>query len=233
MPAMPSPATTSGPETLSHTKDLSAVLPTLGVIALIIAMLGLGLAYGLSAWLHQAPPGATTAGNEPTVTRTLVGKTLSIPASWLRDAGGSSAGFSSAVDFTLRLPLGENGALAAIEVTLLPLSQARPSASLLDGVYLHAFMPEQLAGPPGLVGKPLRPEDGFENETVWYDAVSQNPFVAKCDAPPDGSGSARCLRTVALPDGIAAVYAFDTGVLEQWQAFDPDMAGWLTRIGAM
>ncbi len=149
---MPSPATTSTAANPSRANDLRAVLPTLSAIALIIAMVGLALAYGLSAWLSPAPQIASSAGAGPSVMRTLVGKTLNIPASWLRDAGGASAGFSSAVDFSLRLPLGRNGALAAIDVALLPLSQARPSASLLDGVYLHAFMPEQLAGPPGLVG---------------------------------------------------------------------------------
>ncbi len=107
-----------------------------------------------------------------------------------------------------------------IEMTLLPLSQVRSSASLLDGVYLHQFMPNEVAGPPGLVGKPLYSSEGYEDETVWYDALSQNPFVAnKLQRLADEQGPAMCLRTVALAGGIAAVYAFGADLLpHSWKA---------------
>jgi hypothetical protein len=128
------------------------------------------------------------------------------------------------------LPLGAEGVLRQIDVQLIPRSRARPSASLLDGVYLHQFLPRQLQGPPGLVGKPLVPKEGFEDETVWYDALSANPFVAKCMAPISGEGPARCLRTVLFSD-IAAVYSFDADVLDNWRQFDPYMHELLARIG--
>jgi hypothetical protein len=206
---------------------------TLAAIALGIAMTGLAAAYGFSTlrtdWLaHVAAQEDAT-----TVSRTLVGRHLTIPTGWLRDPSPGGGTFASRIELTVRVPLGRNGAPLPVEVTLLPLSQARPSASLLDGVYLHQFMPNELAGPPGLVGKPLYGRDGYENETVWYDALSPHPFVAKCAPAPVAGRPAQCLRTVALPGAIAAVYGFDSGVLHSWRKFDTVMGNVLARIGAV
>lgn len=206
---------------------------TLIAIALGIAMTGLAAAYGFStfrtAWLAHAAAQADAT----TVSRTLIGRQLTIPAGWLHDTALGSGTFASRIEIAIRLPLGRTGAETPVEVTLLPLSQARPSAGLLDGVYLHQFMPNELAGPPGLVGKPLYGSDGYEGETVWYDALSPNPFVAKCAPAPVAGRPAQCLRTVALPGGIAAVYGFDSGALYSWRKFDTVMANVLTRIGAI
>jgi hypothetical protein len=209
--------------------EVHSVGYTLVVISLGIAMAGLAIAYGLSVFFgHQS-----SVAMQPPVTRTLVGKQLSIPANWLHDDGGKATGFVSQVELDLDLPLGKNGAVLPIEMTLLPLSQVRSSASLLDGVYLHQFMPNELSGPPGLVGKPLYSSEGYEDETVWYDALSQNPFVAKCAAAPADDGPAMCLRSVALPGGIAAVYNFSADALYSWRSFDDVMNEVLTRIGAV
>jgi hypothetical protein len=205
----------------------------MGAIMLVVAMLGLASAYEVEALVTRPRPPASMDSTATPLTRTLLGKQLSIPPSWFRTPVQKQDGFASQIELELSLPLGRNGAALPIEVTLLPLSQVRPSASLLDGVYLHQFMPNELAGPPGLVGKPLYGTEGFENETVWYDALSQNPFVAKCIAPPEPQGTTRCLRTVALSDSIAAVYGFDMEALYDWHDFDPQMRVWLGRIGAL
>ena len=95
-------------------------------------------------------------------------------------------------------------------------------------------MPNELSGPPGLVGKPLYSSEGYEDDTVWYDPLSGTPFVAKCAAPPVGDNSpANCLRIVALPGGIAAVYDFGADALYSWRNFDGLMQDVLTRIGAL
>ncbi|MDR3475811.1 MAG: hypothetical protein P4M09_29550 [Devosia sp.] len=217
----------------THTAQPASVGYTMGAIMLTLTMIGLAAAYGVSAWLHASVRALSPGAAAGIVQRTLVGKQLSIPAAWLRGDAEQAEGFSSRIELRISLPLGHGQTQAPIEVTLLPLSQIRPSASLLDGVYLHQFIPNEVSGPAGLVGKPLYGADGYAGETVWYDALSQSPFVAKCTAPPDGPGPAQCLRSVALPDGIAAVYAFDGGVLESWKQFDPQMKGVLRRIGAL
>ena len=79
--------------------------------------------------------------------------------------------------------------------------------------------------PAGLIGKPLQATDGYDGETVWYDALSADPFVAKCVAPVAEARRRRCLRTVYLGPGIAAVYAFDARVLATGREFDPRDAG--------
>jgi len=206
---------------------------TMAAIMLAVAMLALAGAYGLSGLVTHPRPPARLDSTSPALARTLVGRQLTIPSSWFRAGADNSDGFASRIELELSPALGRNGTPASIETTLLPLSQVRPSASLLDGVYLHQFMPNELAGPPGLVGKPLYGTGGYEGETVWYDALSQDPFVAKCVAPPDQQGQAWCLRTVALANGIAVVYGFDFDVLYAWRAFDGEMHKWLARIGAL
>jgi hypothetical protein len=211
-------------------QDLPSIGYPMAAIVLAALLVGLAAAYGLNAWLHRPP---ARAAGEPTVTRSLVGRDLAIPQSWFRDGPPPQQGFATEIDLRLMLPLGPAGRLAPVAVTLLPLSQVKPSASLLDGVYLGQFMPNELSGPPGLVGKPLYPHEGFEGETVWYDALSQNPFVAKCSASLDGNGPGQCLRSVALPHGLGAVYAFGADLLPRWKDFDPLMQVALARIGAL
>lgn len=206
----------------------SGISFNLALIALGAALFGLAAAYGIDA-LRQSGQ-AAPAG---TVTRALGGRQLDIPAAWLRGEAGAGAGFAKQVELALRLPLGPDGALSEIAVTLMPRSRVRPSAALLDGVYLHQFMPEQLAGPPGLVGKPLVARDGMAGETVWYDALSPNPFVAKCSTPVVAGQPGRCLRTVHLGPGLAAVYGFGTDVLAAWRRFDAALAPALRQIGVL
>lgn len=214
----------------SHGNHGVQLVYNLLTIAAGLAIVGLGFAYGvdaLSRLQHQKP----AMGDERKLTRTMAGKDLEIPASWFRFDEQKVEGFAKQIDLTLALPLGKDGAPARIEVSLVPQSRVRPSASLLDGVYLHQFSSEQLAGPPGLIGKPLTGAGGFENETVWYDPLSANPFVAKCLAPVSADQPARCLRTVVLIKGMAAIYAFDTDILANWRSFDAEMTSRFSQIG--
>lgn len=203
----------------------------LGAIAVLVGLAALGLAYAIDAM--ERASSAPTSPSTALVTRTLGGTTLTIPADWLADDSGQQGGFAKQVDLRLSLPLGPDAAPREIDVTLTQRSRVRPSASLLDGVYLHQFQQAQLSGPVGLIGKPLRASDGFEGETVWYDPLRSNPFVAKCQAAVVAGAPAKCLRTVYLGSGIAAVYAFDDDVLPNWRKFDAALHPLLDRIGAL
>ncbi len=201
----------------------------LATITVAVALGGLALAYALDGAGRklQAERVAHAAGM---VTRTVAGRELTIPRALLRYDEQETTGFAEEVELRLPLPLGARGALELVDVTLVPRSRARPSAALLDGVYLHQFTQEQVAGPIGLVGKPLKGGEGYQGETVWYDALSPNPFVAKCQAPVPGEATGRCLRTVFFAN-VAAVYAFDGNVLESWRRFDDEVEAVLTSIG--
>lgn len=204
----------------------------LGALVLLMALLGVGLAYGIDAMGRAAKKGLSQGAGELSLTRSVGGHELQIPASWFRSEA-ERTGFAKQLDLTITLPLGPNGAERSIDITLLPRSQVRPSSSLLDGVYLHQFMPEQLNGPPGLIGQPLMAVDGYEGETVWYDALSANPFVAKCSEPVSADVQSRCIRSVNLGPGIAAVYGFSIDVLENWKQFDEQVRARLAKTGAL
>lgn len=203
----------------------------LGVIALIVAAGALGLAYVIDAAGRSARH-PSTASTE-LVARTIGATPLTIPTAWLIGDDGQQGGFSKQVDIKLTLPLGPEAAPREIDVTLTQRSRVRPSASLLDGVYLHQFQQAQLTGPVGLIGKPLLASDGYEGETVWYDPLTSSPFVAKCQAPVVAGDAGKCLRTVYLGSGLAAVYAFDDDVLANWRKFDAELHPLLDRIGAL
>jgi len=197
----------------------------------VVAVGGLGLAYLIDAAERSAHGAKHPAG---TVIRTIGNTELHIPAAWLAgDLDAPSAGFAKQVDLVMNLPLGPENTARRIEVTLTQRSRVRPSASLLDGVYLHEFEAEQLTGPPGLIGKPMSATEGYANETVWYDPITASPFVAKCQTPIVEGQPGHCLRTVYLGPGMAAVYGFDDDVLVNWRRFDAELHPLLTEIGAL
>ena len=200
-------------------------------IAVLVLLLAVGIAYVVDILGKNSRTPPPDLADRSTVSIAVGGKELAIPASWFRYGDQLRGGFVNEID--LHVVLGGTGSVAIpVDVTLLPRSRVRPSNVLLDGVYLHQFNDETLKGVPGLVGKPLHDGDGFSGESVWYDALSANPFVAKCMAPIEEGEPSRCLRTVFLPGGIAAVYAFDSSALQSWRQFDGEMQKWLGQIGA-
>lgn len=205
----------------------------LGAITIIVLLAGVGLAYAIDAASrnNRAVP-HRIEGGETTLTRSIGGRELEIPLSWFRYAEQRVEGFAKQIDLRVTLPLGPNGARRDVDVTLLPRSAVRQSARLLDGVYLHMFQAGELSGPRGLVGKPLKAEGGYGSEVVWYDPLTGDPFVAKCSAPVADAVTTRCIRAVHV-EGIAAVYAFDYELLENWKRFDPEMRAWLGAIGVV
>ena len=200
-------------------------------IAVLILLLAVGAAYLVDELgrLARTPTPSLADGNP--IKQTISGRELSIPANWFRFGEQIRDGFTDQIDLRLMLTTADGTAMP-VDVTLLPRSRARTSASLLDGVYLHQFSDETLGGVIGLVGKPMLQRNGYGGESVWYDALSPNPFVAKCLKLEETGGLGQCLRTVYLPSGIAAVYAFDATILQSWRQFDTGMEQWLTRIGA-
>ncbi len=203
-------------------------------IAVGAAMLALGAAYLIDAAGKANRDDSRNGADGLVLNRSLGGHELQIPARWFRYDELETEGFARQVELRLQLPLGAKGKAETVDVTLLPRSRARPSAALLDGVYLHQFEDGQLSGGPvGLVGKPLKAAEGFEGEVVWYDALAADPFVAKCSKPVATAADGQCLRTVYLAPGIAAVYAFPEAALAGWREFDAEMGERLREIGAL
>jgi len=211
----------------------SSLAFNLALIALAAVLCGLGVAYLIDgASRQQSPlPNLHTAG--PTIEKIVGNRRLAIPPAWFRFEDQRVEGFSDKVDLVFALPLGAQDRMREVMVTLMPRSRARSSARLLDAVYLHQFLPEQIAGPPGLVGKPLKASDGFQNETVWYDPLSADPFVAKCMQPVAPGEPASCVRTIVAGNEVAVTYVFDMQMLNAWKRFDEEAGHWLARIGGL
>ncbi|KKB12039.1 hypothetical protein VE25_09695 [Devosia geojensis] len=221
----------SAPAT-SAPRRAPAIAYNLAGLAVIAALAAVGAAYLLDFHMssRQAAPSAKALTS--IVTRTIGARELRIPYGWFRSGADLTDEFATQIDLAATVTLDGFDKPATIDVTLLPRSRVRPSEVLLDTVYVHEFEAETLRGPPGLVGKPLRPARGYGGETVWYDPLSPAPFVAKCMAPIQPESPARCLRTVILPSGIGAVYAFDETVLASWKEFDAVTQRMMTAIGA-
>lgn len=211
--------------------NTGATLYALAVIALIVALLGLGGTYAAGAWLDAAREKPANPALAATHIITIGAQHYIVPAALISDPIQRRDGFSDRLDMALALPLAPNGALTPLDVTIMPRGRVRTSAGLLDSVYLHQFAHAQLQGPPGLVGKPLDNDAGTSGETVWYDPLSAMPFVAKCATPVAmGSVQKTCIRTVQLSDRNTAVFAFEPTVLYNWRAFDGVVEGWLAGL---
>lgn len=215
-------ASHSPAQAASHT---SGLVHNLAGIALVVMLAALGIAYlvDLSGRSHgQQAPGIDD-GNA--IVQTVGGRELTIPENWFRYGEQMQSGFVSQVDLSFTLPLG------AVQVTLLPRSRAKTSSELLDSVYVHQFAKGTQTGLPGLIGQKLE-GNGYTGEVVWYDALAQKPFVAKCIAAIEAGAPNKCVRTVHLQTGLAAIFSFDDTMLPGWRDFDVQMAKWLDRIGA-
>ncbi len=202
-------------------------------IALIVLLLTVGVAYLVDQAARNTQRPLPSLHDADPITQTVAGRELHVPTTWFRFGETIKPGFVSQVDLTVALPLIAGQQPTPVEATLISRSAARASGSLLDAVYLHQFADGSVGGIPGLVGKPLLAADGYADETVWYDPLSPAPFVAKCAAAPDPSRSDRCLRTIHLPNGLAAILSFDAEALVAWRQFDAELAQWLGKIGAL
>lgn len=225
-PAPHAAATHATNATRVHTRGDFAV--NLGLIVVLAALAALGVAYAIDA---MSPARHKSAIPSQRVEKTLGGHVLSIPKDWLRFPGQDKANFTDRLD--LRLPLKFSGKrdVLWVDARLVPAARALPSAKLLDSVYAHNFTDTTVTGPAGLIGKPLKPVDGFQNETVWYDPLTLNPFVAKCMAPIGDQASPRCLRTVYLEGGVALTLDFSASLLTHWRQFDAALQDALSTLG--
>jgi len=210
---------------------LRSVLYNLAVLAVIAAAVGIGAGYVVEGLRDRLKPPVQEADTTVKANKTVAGQSLTPPVSWLRDPALQADGFAEKLDLVVPVSFLSDGALANFDVTLLSSTRARMSAYLLDTVYLHRFAATQLSGPAGLVGKPMTGGDGYDGETVWYDPLGADPFVAKCSPPVTADVAPRCVRTIALSGELAAVISFDARLLSRWREMDAALQKPLALIG--
>jgi hypothetical protein len=212
---------------------LTGVAYNLAAIALVILVLALGIAYVIDQKGRTDPAPPPDRADTTLISQTVAGRELAIPQTWFRTSEAVQEGFSQQVELKFALTFERAKSVTLFDVTLLPLTRARASSALLDTVYVHQFQGALLQTVPGLVGKTLKPADGYAGEVVWYDALAPQPFVAKCSTAPTPERASRCVRTVHLSSGLAAIVSFNEAALTHWREFDSQMALWLDQIGAL
>jgi hypothetical protein len=204
----------------------------LGYNLALLLLIALTLALGGAFWFDRAMNADAADQSGRMLVRNVSGVDLTIPAGWIRNVSGTSMGFNAEVN--LRLTLAPEGATPfPLDLSIVPRSRVRASAAMLDAVYVHQFAPETLDGPTGLVGKPLKAGSGLAGESVWYDPLAAEPFVARCLPALRTDEPDRCLRTILLPRGLAAVLSFPAPALGAWKQFDPALSDVLRRLGAL
>lgn len=203
----------------------SGLMQNLAGIALVVMLAALGIAYLVDEAGRSDGRKAPSLDDGEALAQTVGGRELTIPTNWFRFGEQMQSGFVSQVDLSVELPLGR------IDVTLLPRSRAKSSSELLDSVYVHQFAKGTEMGVPGLIGQKLE-GNGYAGEAIWYDALAPKPFVAKCIDAIEADAPDKCVRTVHLASGLAAIYSFDETLLPAWRDFDAEMGQWLERIGA-
>lgn len=204
---------------------ISALMQNLAGIAMLVMLAALGVAYLVDEAGRSDGRKAPSLEDGEALVQTVGGRELTIPKNWFRFGEQMQSGFVGQVDLSVELPQGR------VDVTLLPRSRAKSSSELLDSVYVHQFAKGTETGVPGLIGQKLQ-GNGYVGETIWYDALAPKPFVAKCMDAIEAGAPDKCVRTVHLASGLAAIYSFDETLLPAWRDFDAEMSRWLERIGA-
>lgn len=204
---------------------ISGLMQNMAGIALVVMLAALGVAYLVDEAGRSDGRKLPSLDDGEALAQTVGARELTIPKNWFRFGEQMQTGFVSQVDLSVQLPLGK------VDVTLLPRSRAKSSSELLDSVYVHQFAKGTKTGVPGLIGQTLE-GNGYAGETIWYDALAPKPFVAKCMEPIEADAPDKCVRTVHLTSGLAAIYSFDETLLPAWRDFDAEMGKWLERIGA-
>ncbi|KFL30845.1 hypothetical protein JP75_12705 [Devosia riboflavina] len=204
---------------------ISGLMQNLAGIALVVMLAALGVAYLVDEAGRSDGRKAPSLEDGEALVQTVGGRELTIPKNWFRFGEQMQSGFVGQVDLSVELPLGR------VDVTLLPRSRAKSSSELLDSVYVHQFAKGTETGVPGLIGQKLE-GNGYAGEVIWYDALAPKPFVAKCIDAIEADAPDKCVRTVHLASGLAAIYSFDETLLPAWRDFDAEMGQWLERIGA-
>ena len=202
------------------------------LIVILLIFAAIGLAYYLDN-IKQKRPKLAKFDDNIKLSKIIGGKKLLIAQSWFRFSQLTSDEFVEKVELVFLFNFDDAQSKKPIYVTIQPKRKALASAKLLDTVYLRQFSTDENKVIKGLIGKPLKPITGYKGETVFYDPISANPFVAKCIDPVIKNESKKCIRTVDISNNLSATYSFDFDILNYWRQFDEQAKLWLSKIDGL
>jgi len=214
---------------LAPKKPTNSMGTNLFAMMVILALAGLAAVYLMD--FLELNRNKQTMSQETTIEFTIAATNLAAPQSWLNSEVDGDSKAYSVVD--ILLPVEVDSTIISVSATLLASSKAAPSSFLLDTLYIHKFkdVPSQQAF--GLVAKQMVDEAGYSGETVWYDAVSANPFVAKCLKEKLPKNTAKnCVTTVLVNKRVSALVRFEETLLPHWRAFQLSLRAKLATLNA-
>lgn len=198
----------------------SVVMNTLFLMALL-SILGLGIIYAIDALepeKERVDPNFIAEKRQVT----LGFGEVYVPQNWLASTLDDTQRALESLE--LLIPIQLETEVAEINVDLVPASRTTPSAYLLDALYIHRFSSDPATYQYGLVGRRLKDGEGYKNESVWYDPLRPQPFVAKCVEPlAEEFKAPNCLETKLVNKRVAAIIKFPEQYLPQWKEFDAQM----------
>lgn len=201
-------------------KKQSVIMNTLFLMALL-SIVGLGIIYGIDALKPEKERVDPNFIAEKRQVALGFGE-IFVPQNWLASSIGE--GQRAIERLELLIPVQLENEVAQINVDLVPASRTTPSAFLLDALYIHRFSSDPAIYRHGLVGRRLKDGDGYKNESVWYDPLRPQPFVAKCvDTLAEEFKAPNCLETKLVDKRVAAIIKFPEQYLPQWKEFDAQM----------
>lgn len=187
----------------------------------LLSIIGLGIIYGIEALKPEKSKIDPAFVGEKRQIALGFGE-IYVPENWLLTELGD--GQHAVEGLQLLIPVQLKAEVAQINVDLVPASRTTPSAYLLDALYIHRFSSDPAQYQHGLVGRQLKDGEGYENESVWYDPLRPQPFVAKCVKPlAEKIEAPNCLETKLVTKRVAAVIKFPEHILPQWKVFDAQM----------
>ena len=93
------------------------------------------------------------------------------------------------------------------------------SSERLYSVYSQHFVGDPVQGPTHLIGFQMAKESGFSGETIYFKPDENEPYVARCIKPVEGTPEF-CMRDLILPDDVQLSYRFRKALLKDWREMD-------------
>lgn len=162
-----------------------------------------------------------------------------VPTGYLRFAeqhrNGVLPGIDLAMAWPTMAPLGDAEILRNTpreNIVFIGISDVQGSmdtTDLLGSVYREVFVGPIEHTPNGLVRRQLDPQAGYLEETVYYDISTGSGFATRC-AGDGGTVWETCYRDVVLTNGLTVTYRFSPTLLDQWQALDDSILGFLLML---
>lgn len=214
--------------------------PLVLVALSFVVMLGIWVVDRVLMPVFQPLIGQKVTSARDVVRVDILGEALRVPANYIRFSDQRRGGRLPRLDLFAVLPdlsgfsaereadFSDTSATSPLVFIAITPREEGPSAAIrLAAVYQRHFTGEPIAGPDGLIGRAMAAGSGYDGETVYFEAGSTSPFVARCFPAETTTAPASCLRELEIGHGLTLLYRFRAHHLGGWRRMDDNV----TRLG--